>query len=182
MIEKKRIQELVEIFYHQPFKIFYVNSTDNSNFIKPVGLFISLGITTPMTTLELLRSTIDNTYPETSPRIVELMSRRVNGNYYLNSLTSNPPQPYVVSELPKNRLGEEEAKEELLKLREKIKESSPKVEDLVKTQRLQELLDRISWDTSLIYKTDDGEYKLFHIISNYIKKGDVEFRIGIYVE
>ena len=64
MIEKTRIQELIKVFYQQPFKIFYVNSEDGENFIKPKGLFISLGITTSMKTIESIGQVISNTYPE----------------------------------------------------------------------------------------------------------------------
>ena len=103
MIEKSRIQELIKVFYQQPFKIFYVNSVDGETFIKPTGLFISLGLTTSMRTIEGLRDVISNTYPESNPLVVELSSKCMTGDQYLNTITDNQnPQPYVISEFPEN--------------------------------------------------------------------------------
>ena len=187
MIEKTRIQELIKVFYQQPFKIFYINSLDEETFIKPIGLFISLGLTTPMRTIEGLRDVISNTYPESNPKIVELSSRCVGGDQYLNTITGNlNPEPYVIDEFPENSMTKEEAEEELGKLRNRIKtEKDTKL--LASTQKLQELIDRLGkgddgWKNKRIVKlNDDADFKVFHKVSNYKKQGDRELRIGIYV-
>jgi hypothetical protein len=186
MIERTRIQELIKVFYQQPFKIFYVNSIDGETFIKPTGLFVSLGLSTPMKTIEGLRNVISNTYPESSPKIVELCSKNVmGGDQYLNTITDNlDPQPYVIDEFPQGSLDKNQAEEELKKLREKIKESK-ETELLASTQKLQELIDRLSqgdgWENHRIVKIGT-DYKTFHKVANYKKQGDLEYRVGIYVE
>ena len=183
MIEKQRIQELISIFYQQPFKIFYVNSEDGFTFIKPKGLFVSLGITTSIGTLEKIRGTIEDTYPETSPKLVELISRRGESGQYINRISQvTDPQPYIITDLPKELLSKKEAEDELVKLRELIKTNSS-IELLSATQKLQEYIDRIKdWDEHQIYKTEKNEYKIFHKVSNYKKEGDLEYRIGIFVD
>jgi len=184
MIEKNRIQELINVFYQQPFKIFYVNSEDCENFVKPKGLFISLGITTSMKTLESIGQVIANTYPESTPRVAELKSRCISGNQFLNTITDNSnPQPYTISELPKNAFTRDEAIQELDRLRGLIK-SSGDLDAMVLTQKLQELVDKFDqvdgWDDLRILKVEN-DYKTFHTIANYKKEGEFEYRIGIYV-
>lgn len=184
MIERGRIQDLVKVFYQQPFKVFYINSTDGNTFMKPKGLFISLGLTTTLKTLEGLRDVISNTYPETKVRIVEIQSKSVSGGQFLNTVTDNlNPSPYIIEEFPGDSLDMNSASEELQMLREKIKETQD-IKLIAATQKLQELVDKLSsgdgWENHRIIK-QDSDYKIFHRITNYMKKGDVEYRIGIYV-
>ncbi len=185
MIERGRIQDLVKVFYQQPFKVFYINSNDGTTFMKPKGLFISLGLTTGMKTLEGLRDVISSTYPETKARIVEIKSKLVSGGQFLNTITENlNPCPYVISEFPGDLLDLDESNKELQMLREKIKETQD-IKLIAATQKLQELIDKLSsgdgWENHRIIK-QDADYKIFHKVTNYIKKDDVEYRIGIYVE
>jgi len=183
MIDKLKIQDLIRIFYQQPFKIFYVNSIDGKTYIKPTGLFISLGIATSMSTFDKLINVIKNTYPETCPRLVELVSVHLNGEF-LNTITNSEPLPYKITEYPSNvvLLDMDDAEKELNNLRELIRES-PTQERLVSTQKLQECIERLKKNGSenqRIQKQDD-DYKIFHMISNYKKVKDKEYRIGIYV-
>lgn len=187
MIERGRIQDLVKVFYQQPFKVFYINSNDGTTFMKPKGLFISLGLTTGMKTLEGLRDVISSTYPETKARIVEIKSKLVSGGQFLNTITENlNPSPYIISEFPDDSLDMEEADNELKVLREKIKESKDTdIKLITATQKLQELVDKLSsgdgWENHRIIK-QGTDYKIFHGVTNYLKKDDLEYRIGIYVE
>jgi len=185
LIDKNQLHELVKVFYQQPFRIFYVNSMDGETFVKPTGLFISLGLTTSMKTIEGLKTAIHNTYPERNLQIVELRSKCLFDDQYLNTITENDnPSPYVISDFPENSLGKEEAEEELKKLREQIKETRD-MNLMTMTQKLQELIDRLSlsdnWDCHRILRLD-SDYKIFHTIANYKKEGEFEYRIGIYVE
>ena len=185
MIEKSRIQELIKVFYQQPFKIFYVNSVDGETFIKPTGLFISLGLTTSMRTIEGLRDVISNTYPESNPLVVELSSKCMTRDQYLNTITDNQhPQPYVISEFPEDSFDKTMAENELGKLREMIRENKDTTL-LAATQKLQELIDRLGqgdgWETHRIIKLD-SDYKIFHKVANYKRTGNLELRIGIYVK
>ena len=187
MIERGRIQDLVKVFYQQPFKVFYINSDDGTTFMKPKGLFISLGLTTGMKTLEGLRDVISSTYPETKVKIVEIQSKLVSGGQFLNTITANlNPSPYIISEFPSDSLDMEESCKELKMLREKIKEAQDvDMKLMTSTQKLQELVDKLSfgdgWENHRIVKRGT-DYKIFHRVTNYIKRDDLEYRIGIYVE
>lgn len=185
MLEKKQLHELIKVFYQQPFRIFYVNSDNGENFSKPTGLFISLGLTTSIKTIEGLKAVISNTYPERIVKLVELKSKCVFGDQFLNTVTENDsPKPYVISEYPENSMDKEESEKELSRIKEEIKNSKD-VNLIVSAQKLQELIDRLSlsdtWDSHKILKVD-SDYKIFHTITNYKREGDVEYRIGIYVE
>lgn len=184
-VNREKIQEIVEVFYQSTFKTFYVNSTDSETFIKPIGVFVSLGITSSLKILENISEVIEG-YNYTT-RIVEISSRKVNGQF-LNTITFENPSQYTI-ELSKDTLGKEEAKKELSKLREfmspdkdleTIQIYAPKI------QKLQELIDELDknssgWENHVIKKEDDGNYKIYHKQVNYKMVGDLEYRIGIFV-
>jgi hypothetical protein len=183
-LNREKIHEIVEVFYQPTFKTFYVNSTDEETFIKSIGVFVSLGITTSLKVIENIGEVISGYGYNT--RIVEISSRKVNGQF-LNTITFENPSQYLIEDLD-DILGKDEASEELCRLREKMKPE----EDLntvqayaPKIQKLQELIDELDkipngWDIHVI-KKEDNDYKIFHKLVNYKKEGDVEYRIGIFV-
>lgn len=187
-MNKVKLKELIEVFYQQPFKIFYVNSLDSVNFIKPTGLFISLGISTSEFTMNKLKTIIENTYPESCPRIAELMSIRTDSGDFLNTITNNhDPKPYKLDEEKTDLvlLDKTSAEKELSELREQLINNNSVPESvLIRTQKLLECIEMIHdrWEENRIQKRENDEYKIFHLISNYKKdKNDVEYRIGIFV-
>ena len=94
-----------------------------------------------MRTIEGLRDVISNTYPESNPLVVELSSKCMTGDQYLNTITDNQnPQPYVISEFPEDSFDKTMAENELGKLREMIRENKDTTL-LAATQKLQELID-----------------------------------------
>lgn len=184
-MNKVKLKELIEVFYQQPFKVFYVNSLDGVNFIKPTGLFVSLGISTSELTMNKLKRVIEGAYPLSCPKIAELMSKRTESGDFLNTITSNhDPKPYKLDEITDlvllDKVG---AEKELSALKEQLINSDPVPEDvLIRAQKLQECIKRVHdrWEEDRIQKHED-DYKIFHLISNYKKDKDVEYRIGIYV-
>lgn len=181
---REKIHEIVEVFYQPTFKTFYVNSVDEETFIKPIGVFVSLGITTSPKVIESIGEVIAGYDYDT--RIVEISSRKINGQF-LNTITSENPSQYMIEDSD-DILEEDRASAELSRLKaymnpsedlEVIQTYAPKI------QKLQELIDELNrasdgWDTHVI-KIENGDYKVYHKLVNYKNTGDVEYRIGIFV-
>ena len=191
-LHKEKVHELVEIFYNQrKFKTFYVNSVDGKTFSMPSGVFVSLGITTPLRVLTEIRNVLrDQGF---GSKLAEIRSDKVGGQYLniVTSKTEDEIEQYVIdeSQFPEKTMTETEAKEllELLKAKvttespiEVLREISPKVSKL---SQIIENLDRSGWDRHLVQIDFDGSYKIFHTKVNYLKDSDTgsEYRIGIYV-
>lgn len=186
MIFREKINEVVEVFYQQNFKTFYINSIDGKTFVKPVGVFVSLGITTSLKALEDIRSVIANTEGY-SAVIAEISSKKV-GNQFLNTIINlETPKQYTLDNSGENILNKEESEEELRKLKEKMNTD----EDIMilqkyapKISKLQDLINKLTtsngWESHSILK-DGEDYKIYHQNVNYKKEGDIEYRIGIFV-
>lgn len=178
MIDSERIHNLVEIFYQKPpFKTFYVNSLDGQEFVKPVAVFVSLGITTSVKVMTDLAEVLGRT-PGISTKLVELRSTRI-GQHYMNYVTNDvDPGQYQVDPgtvAPKRVImGKENVILEL-----------DHITDPVEYMKLKEVYNRIesenSWDTQGVLCLGDG-YRVFHSICNYKREGEHEYRLGIYVE
>ena len=180
-LDKDRIHELTEIFYQKPpFKTFYINSTDGETFVKPLGVFISLGITTTMKVLTDLRDVLGKT-PGLKTSIVEIRSIKVAGQY-LNQVLRVDPEQYEVSPetvAPNTVLGKTEADGLLKEL-----EVSGQVAE---AHKLRETIARVEesgnpWIDQEVMKIKEGGYRIFHHLTNYKKTDDAEYRLGIYVE
>ena len=184
-INKDRIHDLVGVFYRNVYKTFYINSHDGREFIKPVGVFVSLGITTSLSTYNEIKDIINNN--GYTAKIAEISSRRVSGQF-LNSLTSveDPKQYLIQDNCEENLLGESEARARLESLKEKItsediqllKELVPKISTL--EELIQKLTSNSGWESHMIKETESS-FQIFHKYVNYKREGDVEYRIGIYV-
>lgn len=180
-LDKDRIHELVEIFYQKPpFKTFYINSTDGKTFVKPTGVFVSLGITTSMKTLEDLRDVLNKT-PGIKSSIVEIESIKVAGTFMNHIINTSPTQYEVDPETvkPSIVLSQTETEEELRNLEklEKRDETAKLKDAITRVQESQE-----PWVTHSVMKLDGGGYRVFHRYVNYKKTDDIEYRLGIYVE
>ena len=80
---KDKIHNLVSVFYRNTFKTFYVNSYDGEEFEKPFGIFVSLGITTSLKTLNDIKEIIeDNGFNAT---LAEISSKR-RTSQFLNTI------------------------------------------------------------------------------------------------
>ena len=77
-VHKDRIHELVEIFYQRRFKTFYVNSENGKTFSTPSGVFVSLGITTPLRVLWDMQKVLSQEY---NACLAEIKSDIVGGQY-----------------------------------------------------------------------------------------------------
>lgn len=185
-INREKIHNLVEVFYQPTFKTFYVNSVDSETFVKPLGVFVSLGITTSMKVLEDIKNIIVNTGGY-SAIVAEISSKRVAGQFLNTLIETENPKQYKLTEFDSSIMNEEQARAELGRMRELmspnqdleiLKEYAPKI------SRLQDLIDKLTstqgWDAHLI-QNDNGEYRIFHQYVNYKKEDEVEYRVGIYV-
>ena len=176
-MNREKLYSIVEVFYQSNFKTFYVNSLDGENFIKPVGIFVSLGITTSMDVINSVCESIQASGSEFKTRVVEISSKKVLGRY-LNTVTDNIPQQYILTEFPEGALDKNAAQEELKRLKALLDPS----QDL-KTILISRFSDD-TWDNHVIVPSDN-DYKLFHKKVNYKSEGEddnmVEYRIGILV-
>ena len=187
-ISREKIQELVGVFYQPTFKTFYVNSVDGNNFVRPIGVFVSLGITTSMKVLEDIKKVIQGD-ENLDACIAEISSKKI-ADRYLNTITNlTNPRQYKLDETDENVLNEEQAREELSELKssmtvekdlETLQKNAPKISKL--QDLITKLTDSQGWDSHLIQK-DEDDYKVFHKFINYWKDdtNDIEYRIGIYV-
>lgn len=191
-VHKDKIHELVEVFYQRRFKTFYVNSTDGKTFTTPSGVFVSLGITTPMRVLWDMQKVLETQGYNTC--LAEIKSDIIGGQY-MNIVTNrkeNEIGQYIIdlSQYPEKVMNEVESKELLEMLRAKVNDPNAPIEVLRelapkvgKLQQIIEKLDNSGWDRHLIQVDEVGDYKIFHTKVNYLKDPDSgsEFRIGIYV-
>jgi hypothetical protein len=189
MVDKKKIHELVGVFYRPTYKTFYVNSVDGESFIKPTGVFVSLGITTSMKVIEDIRNTIaENT--DYCATIAEISSKKI-GSQFINTITNiDSPQQYRLESFGENVLDEAAAKEELegmMQLMNPQQDLSVLNEYAPKVSRLQDLINKLTdsngWDSHAVQRIDEseGSYGVFHKLVNYRVEGNVEYRLGIYV-
>lgn len=193
-VDKEKIREIVEVFYQAPFKIFGVNSDDGKSFSKISGVFVSLGLTTPVQTLEEIKNILNNTKGHKA-RLAELESTKFCGQF-LNKITDKSEdeiKPYYLS-APENSYDEKQTKALLEDLVQKCKSQSNEetniennlgdlIQDIQKIKELQQYLNTSgSWDDSVIVKKEN-DYKIFRKTSNYNQiNNEVNYRIGIYVE
>lgn len=188
MISREKLQELVEVWYRPTFKTFYVNSLDGKTFVKPFGVFVSLGMVTSKKVLEDIRDLINDSYGYNAV-LAEISSREYKSQH-INLITNlKDPEQYELPTNSPNLLNREEALEELSRLNElliptedldTLKETAPKLGHLKKH------FDRIesagSWDRYLIERCSEPcGYRIFHKYVNCIELGDIKYRLGIYV-
>ena len=186
-ISRERIHDLVAVFYHPTFKTFYVNSKDGINSIKPIGVFVSLGITTSLDVLENIRDILDGN-KEYRARLVEISSRRVD-NQFINTIQSFEPKQYHLEEPIPDLLSREEAISELSRIQSEIPDD-PDLQVLSEkaplVRRLKYLIEKLDesngWDAHKIQKEEAQGYRIYHMYVNYEKRGNLEYRIGIFVD
>lgn len=187
VVNRDEISRIVDIFYQHEFKTFYINSVDGKTFVKPIGIFVSLGLTTSMQTLENIKNVLEEN--GFIVKLAEIKSKRVN-NMFLNTLTKedNPQQYRITNNCNNNVFDEESARTELQRL-ESLLTVNQKVDVLAKTatkvSSLRKLIEKLSltngWSDHNIQMNEDNEYCIFHKNVNYKKEDDLEYRIGIYV-
>lgn len=188
MVSREKIHELVRIFYQPTYKTFYINSEDGKDFEKPKGVFVSLGMTTSWKTLENIRDFIGNS-KDFNATIVEISSKKVDGQYLNTIINSTNPQQYRLDNIPETTMTKSEVFEELENLKNKMSLHTS-LEELTeyshRINKLQYLADKLTesngWDSHMIQRDGDFDYRIFHLYVNYIKKEGIEYRIGIFVD
>lgn len=182
---KEKVHQLVEVFYPQPFKTFYINSEDGKTLSQPVGVFVSLGITTSLKVLGNIINAINGS-DKFSASLVEIGSVRDEG-IFLNYITSKNPKQYRVDESSLSLLDKKKTILEIEMLQYSVEECC----SLEEVQRVGSAVSRLGslfqkleetngWSDHSIQKTDLG-YRIYHLNINYMKKDDIEYRIGILV-
>lgn len=195
MISREKVHERVGLFYQAKrnekpnYKTFYINSSDGIEFSGPLGVFVSLGITTSRETLEAIGKLLSGPGDFTT-KVVEISSRKV-GDQFLNTVTNEEdPKQYLVDKIPENLMSREEALKELESLKLKmtpLSQLTTIVECSRKVNKLQSLIEKLDetggWDLHRI-QPDPGEtsYRIFHLYVNYCKREGLEYRLGIFVD
>lgn len=189
MTTKEKLRDLISIFYRNTFKIFYINSCDGETFIKPTGLFVSLGITTSPSIIDNIKDVLESNGYEAV--VCELTSKRFGGQYLNTVNLSTYPKQYELTEFDDNILDRDKA----ISLLNEIKDSINNDQDIEtlkilvpKAARLEELIGKIDrtsgWDLHMIQRNDSGDienFNIFHKFVNYKQVDGVEYRLGIYV-
>ncbi|MDE7345235.1 MAG: hypothetical protein K2N48_00655 [Muribaculaceae bacterium] len=181
---KVTLRDIVEIFYQSPFKIFNINSVDGETMIKPLGYFISLGITTSLDSLRLIRDYIARSGYGFEAKISEIKSIK-SSKYgdYLNILLPTPEDEITkyesVVQEDLELLGKSEATQLLSEITDEVRSGN-----FLRAPIKQKLLDCLSkigddWDSYQI-QIKAGVPSVFHKFVNYKKTEDSEYRIGIY--
>lgn len=192
--DKEKIKEIVEVFYQAPFKVFGVNSEDGESFSKISGVFVSLGLTTPLQTLIEIKNILNNTKGHKA-RLAELESTKFCGQF-LNRITEKSEdeiKPYELKS-PENSYDEKQTRELIDTLVNKCKPRSDEginiennigeiIQDIQKIKELQQYLNTSrGWEDSVIVKKEN-DYKIFRKTSNFNQvSNEINYRIGIYVE
>ena len=125
---------------------------------------------------------------EYSAKVVEIVSEKV-GNTYVNTVHEDVnPRQYRLKELPEDLMNREEAVSELERMQEKINPQNDLdslVKCGVKVQKLKDLIGKLDesnkWDSHLIQRLGDCDYRIFHLDLNYERRGDLEYRVGILI-
>ncbi len=193
VVDKEKVRDIVEVFYQAPFKVFTVNTEDGESFSTVTGVFVSLGLTTPLQTLEEIKNILNNTKGHKA-RLAELKSTKYYGQF-LNQITDKTEdkiEPYKL-DTPKDSYDEKQTEKLVEELIESCKTASQNgdskeiretTQNILRIKELQNLLKGTNgWEDSVIIKNSSGEYKIFRKTSNYYQQTDnINYRIGIYVE
>lgn len=188
MINREKLKRFVELFYQPTFKILPVNSVDGENFSIPETAFVSLGLTTSMQVLDRIAGIID-ACDDYSAEVAELASTKRLGQF-CNYVTSDLPGKYKAEET-EGVMNHSEAVEELNSLKKFIVENEHSKDVREEVNRFSMLSDAINkldssedpgWSGCSIQKLETGQYRIFHNYINYLREGDVEYRIGILVK
>lgn len=189
----KRVQEAVEIIYQPSFKVFTVNSENGKDFSRPLGYFVSLGITTSFDTIRDVCSFIGDQLKgdiEFS-KLCELRTVRKYGQF-MNNVTKiegkESIDQYDSLYFPDNLLDKRSSSEILNHLKDEMNRCVS-IEDIRsysnKIGRLTYLINKIDkkneWDSKGIISEGD-EFKVFHKKVNFIEKDEKSLRIGIFVK
>lgn len=188
MIDKLKVKEVVERVYDPQFKIFMINSEDGEEFGRSESAFVSLGLTTSNIVLSNVRDTLEMAGYDA--KLVKIASKRVNGQFMNYVFGEDVDNKFPVPEIDKEEVLDEKGSKELLELYRSALTPSTEVETLrdyvPKVSKLESLIEKIeetedSWGAYSIFP-EGGDFRLYHLFVNYMKKEDIEYRIGVLVK
>lgn len=191
MIETKNLlKEIVEMYYDPQFKIFKINASSEGEPMKTTGYFISLGMTTSLDYLGKLKDILINSDYNFNARVVEVVSTidPKTGEFlnYLQNKSEDEIQKFD-SPIPDGKvvLDEEQAKRILQEMDGETSDGNFNVTS--QKRKLKEVIEKIestptSWENHGVLLKGTDDYVVFHRKVNYLRDGDKEYRIGVYVE
>lgn len=192
MINKKQVEELVSIFYQPTFKVFYINADHEYNLVKPTGVFVSLGLTSTLSTIDSVRQSLEGLGKGYVTSFAVLATKRANGNF-LNKIEKcmelEEVEQFKLDSFPDNLIEREESIKLLGNLKAEL-DKHQNLNDVIglapKVHKLESLINKIDgelgWERySIVPDSSTNSYMLFHRFVNYTRKDDIEYRIGIYV-
>lgn len=204
MINKDLISRVVDDCYSSHYKIFSINSRDGINSGRSLGLFISLGITTSMTTIRMVMDRLKNQFPENNVVISEIESRLIDGRYTNKISKSTNVTQYNSGSIQYGKIiSESELCELVSSLKNKLLDNKDD-DDLVleyscRISKVAKIINKISssdtynWeDYSVSVINTDKEFNISVVNNriNYIQEKEVyngsdiivHKRVGIFVE
>lgn len=173
MRKRHEVNEAVKIFYEQNFKTIFINSTDGVNFTKPVGIFVSLGLTTSLDTIKRVQGALKQ-YLGCETKIVEIKSVETECSEYMNTITKTENISKYPAVVPENCYNREQILE---KYGDSKNQNWRKIFDSIETNS------NFGWDNCAIWEYEPGEFRIFYRYINYLNsvEDNCEYRIGIYV-
>lgn len=171
-MNRDSISKIVDGIYPSSYRVFTVNSWDRYTLAKkPIGLFVSLGITTSIATIRKVLNEIARSYPNTF--MSELESRFINGMYvnYVSRIDDNIDQYSSMGSECWRSMNENDLNDKIKELKNKIVESGDDV-DLVMNYS-----SKISAISKVLNKFLNGTYNWNDFTVNIIDT-DTEFRVA----
>ena len=171
-MNRDSISKIVDGIYPSSYRVFTVNSWDRYTLAKkPIGLFVSLGITTSIATIRKVLNEIARSYPNTF--MSELESRFINGMYvnYVSRIDDNIEQYSSMGSECWRSMNENDLNDKIKELKNKIVESGDDV-DLVMNYS-----SKISAISKVLNKFLNGTYNWNDFTVNIIDT-DTEFRVA----
>lgn len=169
---RESISRIVDGIYPSSYRVFTVNTWDRYTLSKrPIGLFVSLGITTSIVTMRKVRDEIVKSYPNTY--MSELESRFIDGVYvnYVSDVNDNIDQYDQLGSECWRSLSEKDLNDKIMELKDKIAKAGDDV-DLVMNYS-----SKISSISKVLNKFLNGTYNWSDFTVNVIDT-DTEFRVA----
>lgn len=202
-LNKESVTRVVDSCYSSSYKIFSINSRDGINICKPLGLFVSLGITTSMKTMRKVAEELKISFGDYEMHISEIESRIVNGRYSNKVSKMNASSQFNSGSLSEKcmRMGKKEVLNLISELKSKLIKNSNDDKKVIdyscRITKLSKILNKIdsgsvdseSYSIGVINTDDEFQASLINDKINYIQSSDednpniiVHKRIGILIE
>lgn len=172
-INKEILTRVVDSCYSSSYKIFTVNSHDGFSITRPLGLFISLGMTTSFKTMEIVVKEVRDQL-KVNVELAEIASRLVD-NHYVNSVirVGRDVAQYESGSVTNGlRLTKDELKDFILDTKSKIVKNiddDRKVTELTnRLTKMMKVLDKVERPNQVINLIDNGSEFDVYVVNDRI--------------